>query len=212
MSLGACLSCAQQEAKDAPAPNRISAVEYATLKSENEVLKSSLAFERETREKLGTRVDQLLNENGPLKQLLGKVNRRLDTMQPSALVKQIRRLMHNPNFETHTEDIWSDSNDDGKGTAPAEGIAQKLMLCVLTGEKGREDLKLSMGKWDEGNQTLSMEFPLMGIGNILNQQKNLFLLCIMKCPMIEVGNTLLKVGLLLENLETCYSSTILTVP
>lgn len=37
--LGAYLSCAQQEAKEAPAPSQISAIEYATLKSENEVLK-----------------------------------------------------------------------------------------------------------------------------------------------------------------------------
>lgn len=28
--LGACLSCAQEEAKNAPAPNLISAVEYTT--------------------------------------------------------------------------------------------------------------------------------------------------------------------------------------
>ena len=61
--LGACLSCAQQEARETPAPNLISAVEYATLKSENEVLKSSLALQKETGERLRTQVDKLVSEN-----------------------------------------------------------------------------------------------------------------------------------------------------
>ncbi|XP_040434397.1 uncharacterized protein LOC121080446 [Falco naumanni] len=52
--LGACLSCAQKEAKEAPAPTLVSAVEHAALKSENEVLKSPLAFQKETGEKLET--------------------------------------------------------------------------------------------------------------------------------------------------------------
>ena len=56
-----------------------------------------------------------------------------------------------------------------------------------------------------------MEFPLTGMGNVPNLQKNLFLLSLMTCPVIVVRNTLLM-GLLVENLETCYSSTTLTVP
>lgn len=36
--LGSCLSCAQQEAKETPAPTLISSVESTTLKSEYEVL------------------------------------------------------------------------------------------------------------------------------------------------------------------------------
>lgn len=50
--LGACLSCAQQEAKDSLVSEQISYIEHTVLKSEIEVLKSSLAFERETGEKL----------------------------------------------------------------------------------------------------------------------------------------------------------------
>lgn len=65
--LRACLSCAQKEAKDVPAPKRIADVEYLTLKSENEVLKSSLNSERETGKNLGIRVDELITENNHLK-------------------------------------------------------------------------------------------------------------------------------------------------
>lgn len=51
---GACLSCAQKEFKESPPPARIAHVEQPVLKSENKVLKTSLAFEKENREKLGT--------------------------------------------------------------------------------------------------------------------------------------------------------------
>ena len=75
--LGACLSCAQKEIKTSPSPERIADVEYASLKSENEVLKTSLTLEREeneklktsltlekeNNEKLGTRVDSLMSDN-----------------------------------------------------------------------------------------------------------------------------------------------------
>ncbi|KAK4819789.1 hypothetical protein QYF61_011389 [Mycteria americana] len=194
--LGACLSCAQQEAKKTPAPQLISNVEYSALESENGVLKSSLAFERETGKTLTTRVDKLVsendklvsesgklvsendklvsengklvcendklvcendtlasengklvNENGKLvnensklvsestklvrennrranennrlvsennylKQLLERVNRLLDKMQPSAPVKQVRRLMRGANSEVWDGDLWFDSDDD----------------------------------------------------------------------------------------------------
>uniref|UniRef100_A0A8B9ZLB4 Chemokine interleukin-8-like domain-containing protein n=1 Tax=Anas platyrhynchos TaxID=8839 RepID=A0A8B9ZLB4_ANAPL len=66
------LSFAQQKAKKTPAPKLISDVEYTALKSEIEMLKSSLGFERETGKTLGIRVDQLLNEND---ELLNKNNK-----------------------------------------------------------------------------------------------------------------------------------------
>ena len=50
----------------------------------------------------------------------------------------------------------------------------------------------------------------MGMGNVPNLQKNLFLLPPMTCPIIAVGNSL-SMGLLVENMETCYSSATLTV-
>lgn len=117
--LGACLSCAQQEARETPAPNLISAVEYATLKSENEVLKSSLALQKETGEKLRTHVDKLVseneclgNQNAQLKILLERVTGLLDKMQPSTQVQQIRKLMCYPNSGTQTGDFLSNSEDD----------------------------------------------------------------------------------------------------
>lgn len=64
--LGACLSCAQQEAKQAPAPIPVSAAEYTAMKSENEVLKSSLASQKETGEKLTTHIDKLMSETEKL--------------------------------------------------------------------------------------------------------------------------------------------------
>ncbi|XP_068523429.1 uncharacterized protein [Anas acuta] len=60
------LSFAQQEARKTSAPKLISDVDYTALKSEIEMLKSSLGFERETGKTLGIRVDQLLNENDEL--------------------------------------------------------------------------------------------------------------------------------------------------
>lgn len=57
--LGDCLSCARQKAKETPAPKLISDAEHTALKSENEILKSSLAFERETGKRLGIRVDKI---------------------------------------------------------------------------------------------------------------------------------------------------------
>ena len=68
-----------------------------------------------------------------------------------------------------------------------------------------------MDKGDQDSQIPPVEFPLMGMRNVPNHQKNLFLLSIMTCPVTVVGNTFLM-GLLLENLETCYRSTTLVVP
>jgi len=102
--LGASLSCAQKEAKEAPAPTLVSAVEHADLKSENQVIKSALAFQKETGEKLETQVskltsqvDEFLGENQQLRMLLEKMNGLLDKMQPSAHVQQIHRLLCCPN-------------------------------------------------------------------------------------------------------------------
>uniref|UniRef100_A0A493TWN7 Uncharacterized protein n=1 Tax=Anas platyrhynchos platyrhynchos TaxID=8840 RepID=A0A493TWN7_ANAPP len=105
--LGACLSCARQKAKEPPAPKLISDAEHTALKSEIDVLNSSLAFEREMGKTLGIRVDKLLDENDKLvsendklvhennhlKQLLERVSHLLNKVQPCAPVKQIRRLL-----------------------------------------------------------------------------------------------------------------------
>ena len=47
--------------------------------------------------------NRLVSENNHLKQLLERVNRLLDKMQPSAPFEQIRRLMRGANPE-----IWDD--------------------------------------------------------------------------------------------------------
>ncbi|KAK4830063.1 hypothetical protein QYF61_008401 [Mycteria americana] len=215
--LGACLSCAQQEAKRTPAPRLISNVEYSALESENGVLKSSLAFERETGKTLRTQVDKLVSENDKLvsengklvsendklvsengklvsendklvcendtlesengklvsengklvnensklvsestklvrensrcvnennrlvsennylKQLLERVNRLLDKIQPSAPVKQVRRLMRGANPEVWDGDLWFDSDDDEvKGTSDSEPQWVSLRPLVKT--------------------------------------------------------------------------------
>ncbi|KAK4824891.1 hypothetical protein QYF61_021131 [Mycteria americana] len=135
--LGACLSCAQQEAKETPAPKLVSDVEYTTLKSEDEVLKSSLACERDTGKTLGTGVDKLVSENNclksensHLKQLLERVNHLLDKMQPSAPVKQIRRLMRGANLEIWDGDLWFD-NDDGEVEGTSDSKPQLIFSRPL---------------------------------------------------------------------------------
>jgi len=139
--LGACLSCAQKEAKEAPAPTLVSAIEHAALKSANEVPKSALAFQKETGEKLETQVSKLTSENEKLenqvdellgenrnleyqnarlrgeaqqlRMLLEKMNGLLDKMQPSALVQQIHRLMHYLSSGMQTEeDFCCNSYDE----------------------------------------------------------------------------------------------------
>jgi len=74
--LGACLSCVQKEIKESPPPEKIADVEYAALKSENEVLKTSLTFEKESGEKFETQIDTLKGEIGYLKSQLFWANRR----------------------------------------------------------------------------------------------------------------------------------------
>uniref|UniRef100_A0A8B9BR63 Uncharacterized protein n=1 Tax=Anser brachyrhynchus TaxID=132585 RepID=A0A8B9BR63_9AVES len=137
--LGNCLSSAQQGAKETPAPKLISDVEYTALKSENEALKSSLAFEREMGKTLGISVDKLLNENNKLlnenshlKQLLKKYNHLLNKIKSSALVKQVHRLMHSADPESWNGDIWFDSDDEVKKTANSEPQSISLRPLVKT--------------------------------------------------------------------------------
>lgn len=56
----AYLFYSQRKIKESPPPGRI--LEYAALKSQNEVLKTSLTFEKEKQKKLGTEVDNLMIE------------------------------------------------------------------------------------------------------------------------------------------------------
>lgn len=65
---GTCLSWAQKEFKESLPPERIADVENAVLETENGVLKTSLSFEKENQEKLGT-------ENRELKMLLASDER-----------------------------------------------------------------------------------------------------------------------------------------
>lgn len=70
--LRACLSCAQREVKDSPAPSKqIADVEYSTLRSENETLKASLVFERESGKILRAQLDLLTNKNKTLTSVIG---------------------------------------------------------------------------------------------------------------------------------------------
>uniref|UniRef100_A0A8B9DS55 Uncharacterized protein n=1 Tax=Anser cygnoides TaxID=8845 RepID=A0A8B9DS55_ANSCY len=105
--LDACLSCAQQEAKEIP------------------VLKSSLAFERETGKTLGIRNDHL-------KQLLERFSHLLNRIQPSAPVKQVHRLMHSADPESWNGDFWFDSDDDVKEIADSEPQSISLRPLVKT--------------------------------------------------------------------------------
>ena len=151
--LGACLSCARQKAKETPAPKLISDAEHTALKSENEILKSSLAFERETGKTLGIRVDKLLDENNKLsiendklvsendklvhennhlKQLLERVSHLLNKVQPCAPVKQIRGVLHNAEPESWDSDFWSDSDDGVEEISDSEPQSISLRPLVKT--------------------------------------------------------------------------------
>jgi len=84
------------------------------------------------------------------------------------------------------------------------------LIGVLPGERGQEDLKLLTDKGGYDNQTSSKSFH-NGNGESPNLEKNLFLLSLMPCPLTVDVNTLIM-ELLMGILETCYSSTSLTVP
>lgn len=114
--LGACLPCEEKEVKESPPPERIADVEYAALKSENEGLKTSLAFENEKQEKLGT-------ENRELKMLLASAERREKQLQEkldlllnqlpfSISDKQTHKIIHCTNPETWDGDICYSSDDN----------------------------------------------------------------------------------------------------
>ncbi|XP_071898619.1 uncharacterized protein [Anas platyrhynchos] len=151
--LGACLSCARQKAKETPAPKLISDAEHTALKSENEILKSSLAFERETGKTLGIRVDKLLDENNKLsiendklvtendklvsennhlKQMLERVSHLLNKVQPCAPVKQIRGVLHIAEPESWDSDFWSDSDDGVEEISDSEPQLISLRPLVKT--------------------------------------------------------------------------------
>uniref|UniRef100_A0A493TDG4 Uncharacterized protein n=1 Tax=Anas platyrhynchos platyrhynchos TaxID=8840 RepID=A0A493TDG4_ANAPP len=154
--LGACLSCARQKAKETPAPKLISDAEHTALKSENEILKSSLAFERETGKTLGIRVDKLLDENNKLsiendklvtendklvsennhlKQMLERVSHLLNKVQPCAPVKQIRGVLHIAEPESWDSDFWSDSDDGVEEISDSEPQLISLRPLVKIQEK-----------------------------------------------------------------------------
>uniref|UniRef100_A0A8B9FBA2 Uncharacterized protein n=1 Tax=Amazona collaria TaxID=241587 RepID=A0A8B9FBA2_9PSIT len=124
--LGACLSCAQEEAKNAPAPNLTSDVKYAALKSENEVLKSSLAFHKETGEKLEARNDQLESENKNLEAQNVHLVSQVDQLkrENKALGTQVDRLV---NQNSQTEEFWSDRDDSDKGETQIPWSPTELM-------------------------------------------------------------------------------------
>ncbi|XP_071897749.1 uncharacterized protein [Anas platyrhynchos] len=151
--LGACLSCARQKAKETPAPKLISDAEHTALKSENEILKSSLAFEREMGKTLGIRVDKLLDENNKLsiendklvtendklvsennhlKQMLERVSHLLNKVQPCAPVKQIRGVLHSAEPESWDSDFWSDSDDGVEEISDSEPQSISLRPLVKT--------------------------------------------------------------------------------
>uniref|UniRef100_A0A493T1I5 Uncharacterized protein n=1 Tax=Anas platyrhynchos platyrhynchos TaxID=8840 RepID=A0A493T1I5_ANAPP len=151
--LEACLSCARQKAKETPAPKLISDAEHTALKSENEILKSSLAFERETGKTLGIRVDKLLDENNKLsiendklvsendklvsennhlKQMLERVSHLLNKVQPCAPVKQIRGVLHSAEPESWDSDFWSDSDDGVEEISDSEPQSISLRPLVKT--------------------------------------------------------------------------------
>uniref|UniRef100_A0A8B9T8H1 Uncharacterized protein n=1 Tax=Anas platyrhynchos TaxID=8839 RepID=A0A8B9T8H1_ANAPL len=151
--LGDCLSCARQKAKETPAPKLISDAEHTALKSENEILKSSLAFERETGKTLGIRMDKLLDENNKLsiendklvtendklvsennhlKQMLERVSHLLNKVQPCAPVKQIRGVLHSAEPESWDSDFWSDSDDGVEEISDSEPQSISLRPSVKT--------------------------------------------------------------------------------
>lgn len=102
-------------------------------------------------------------------------------MQPSALIKQIRKLMRKPNSETWDEDVLSDSDDDeAEGTPDSEsqmipiwplvkaetavGSDEEVSATVYTFPWSPADFEKIQEKSGQENQTLSMcsEFPSRG--------------------------------------------------
>lgn len=57
--LGACVSCAQKAISSFQAPAGVRDEKFGVLKSENEVLKASSAFEKETSSKAESRAREL---------------------------------------------------------------------------------------------------------------------------------------------------------
>jgi len=123
------------------------------------VLKSALAFQKETGERLETQVskltrenekfenqiDELLGENRnleyrnarlrgeaqQLRMLLEKMNGLLDKMQPSAQVQQIRKLMCYLSSGIQTEDFWCNSDDEEVSEVKGTFKSQVISLQPL---------------------------------------------------------------------------------
>ncbi|KAJ7416259.1 hypothetical protein WISP_72537 [Willisornis vidua] len=118
----ACLSCAQDEAKNSLASEQISDVEYTVSKLENEVLKSSLAFGSNLGEKLEFQVDKLVAENELLKAEVVQIKillaaekckkKQLLEKQLPALIRQLPKSVSYLDIESWNRDIWSDNDDD----------------------------------------------------------------------------------------------------
>ncbi|KAJ7406971.1 hypothetical protein BTVI_64317 [Pitangus sulphuratus] len=113
----------------------ISDVEYTALKSENELFKSLLTFETDTREKLLIQVDKLMVENQHLKIGNNLLKTEIDHLKTLLMAAECRekplleqkppvldRWLHNSVRYTDPEpwdgDIWYDSEDDGTAEDP----------------------------------------------------------------------------------------------
>lgn len=80
--LGACLLCAQKEIKRSPPPEKTADVRYASLKSGNEELKSSLAFEKQRWGNMERKMCRCpLSKNEQLKKLLAATEKREEQLQ-----------------------------------------------------------------------------------------------------------------------------------
>lgn len=155
--LGACFSHAPKISKDTRVSRQIWDVEYTVLKSEKEVLKSSLAFERETGEKLRIQIDQLVIQNNRLKTevdhlktkvghlktevdhlrtLLAAAERReKQLLEKEAPVSDrwLHKLVHCMDLETCDGDIWCAGNDvEIVGTSDPDSCLVSLRPLVKT--------------------------------------------------------------------------------
>lgn len=147
--LGAWSSCLQKEVKESCPPGRIADVEYAALKSENKGLKTSLVFEIEKQEKLGT-------ENRELKMLLALAERRerqlqekfdllLNQLPSSVSDKQTHKLIHCTNPETCNGDIcYSSDNKELVGDSDydftLEPVPIQLLIKTETANDGKDNV------------------------------------------------------------------------
>jgi len=113
----------QKEVKQFLPPEKIADVEYTALKSENEVLKTSLTSEKESRKELETQIDNLKGEinhltlqlfwaNRQEKHLEEKLNLSLSRIPSSVSAKQIRKLIQSADPKTREGDVWNSKDND----------------------------------------------------------------------------------------------------